>query len=447
MASEGSTTPRNSAATDSTAQQQKNQAEEAARTEEIHVDGEQSKFSAILGILRKLVGVADVINLRLSLPAQLLDPIPNLEYWNYMESPRHFVAMSEPDDDVERMLAVLAWWFSKMLKHTGKVHKPFNSVLGEQFFCHWNVPAATGDDNARREDTVTSSITDVAVDDSDDSGDKLRVEYITEQVSHHPPVSAYVYRCKERGIEAVGLDHITAKFTGLSATVAPGSECKGLFVTLKQRGNETYKCTHPVGSIVGWLRGSLKVQMIETSYIVCEKTGLATVIEFKEERWFGKSKGNVSGRVFRYDAGKYGDSIAAWHLKDIPKACETVATLGGSWDQKVTVQSGGAKGGRAKGDERVLIDMGALQIADKVVKPVAEQGEMESQRVWEPVASKMLQGKYGDATKIKRSIEDRQRELAVARKESGDEFVPALFKPDYKHAGMPELRDDAPVNL
>ncbi|KAJ2359366.1 hypothetical protein H4S02_010651, partial [Coemansia sp. RSA 2611] len=86
------TTPRNSVSADSETQRQKIQAEDVDRAEDVHVDGDQSKFSAILSILRKLVGVADVIDLRLSLPSQLLDPIPNLEYWNYMESPEHFVA-------------------------------------------------------------------------------------------------------------------------------------------------------------------------------------------------------------------------------------------------------------------------------------------------------------------------------------------------------------------
>ncbi|KAJ2613525.1 hypothetical protein H4S08_002152 [Coemansia sp. RSA 1365] len=478
------TTPRNSMATDTEMQRQKLVGDAVEHTEDVHIDGEQSKFSAILGILRKLIGVADVINLRLSLPSQLLDPIPNLEYWNYMDSPEHFVAMhalntisapgwfgllalrelssqiTEPDDEVERMLAMLAWWFSKLLKHTGKVHKPFNSVLGEQFFCKWEVggngstsnATQTATDNvsanssdAKREDTVASSITNVSAGNSSSGGSKLSVEYITEQVSHHPPVSAFVYRCKERGIEAAGVDHIAAKFTGLSATVATGSECRGIFVTLKQRNDEMYKSTHPVGSIVGWMRGSLKVQLIESSYIVCAKTGLATIIEFKEERWFGKNKGNVTGKVFRYDDKVHGDKIAGWRLKDIPKACTTVATFGGNWDQKVMVQR---VDGTSKDDaERLLIDMAVLQAAEKQVKPVEEQGEMESRRIWGPVASKMLEGKFSEATRIKRGIEDKQRALAAARKERGEVVVPVLFKPDYSSNGKPELLDDAPINI
>ncbi|KAJ1719887.1 hypothetical protein LPJ53_005422 [Coemansia erecta] len=443
MAKDIDATPRNSESIDDEMRSLKIQDTGVDRAEDIQVDSDQSKFSAMLGILRKVAGVSDVINLRLSLPSQLLDPIPNLEYWNYMDRPEYFVEISESDDEVERMLAVLAWWFSKLLKHSGKVLKPFNSVLGEQFFCRWNV---NGD--AEGEGTVSSGSTTVSISEGSttnnggSSEDAVVVEYITEQVSHHPPVSAFIYRCKERGIEAAGYDHISAKFTGLSATVTTGAHCNGIFITLQNRGNEMYQCIHPMANIVGWLRGSIKVQFAESSYIVCEKSGLAALVEFKEERWFGKNKENVSGKVFRYDAVQYGEQIAQWKLKDIPKSCAVVATFGGDWDRRVAVR-------RTDGScaERTLVDLTGLEVVDKTVRPVDEQGEMESRRIWGPVAAKMLQGKYGEATRLKRGIEEGQRALAAARKERGEEFAPALFKKESKVRGKPELLDDAPVNV
>ncbi|KAJ1945964.1 hypothetical protein EC988_005638, partial [Linderina pennispora] len=53
------TAPRNSAVAADT---HKAAVEEVDRAEDVHVDGEQSKFSAMLGILRKLIGVSDVIS-------------------------------------------------------------------------------------------------------------------------------------------------------------------------------------------------------------------------------------------------------------------------------------------------------------------------------------------------------------------------------------------------
>jgi hypothetical protein len=41
-----------------------------------------------------------------------------------------------------------------------------------------------------------------------------RVYCLTEQISHHPPVSGFYYYCPNKGIVARGMDHIAAKFTG-----------------------------------------------------------------------------------------------------------------------------------------------------------------------------------------------------------------------------------------
>ena len=41
-----------------------------------------------------------------------------------------------------------------------------------------------------------------------------RVVYLTEQILHHPPVSAFYGECRERGISLCGLDHLSAHFTG-----------------------------------------------------------------------------------------------------------------------------------------------------------------------------------------------------------------------------------------
>lgn len=45
----------------------------------------------------------------------------------------------------------------------------------------------------------------------------IRVTFLTEQTSHHPPVSAFHIDCPEKGITARGYDQISAKFTGTSS--------------------------------------------------------------------------------------------------------------------------------------------------------------------------------------------------------------------------------------
>lgn len=82
----------------------------------------------------RFIGITDLAAVRFSLPAQLLEPTPNLEYWNYLDRPEMFVAIGDSDDDFERMLEVLRFWFTKDLKYVkGKPCKPYNSALGEFF--------------------------------------------------------------------------------------------------------------------------------------------------------------------------------------------------------------------------------------------------------------------------------------------------------------------------
>jgi hypothetical protein len=50
-------------------------------------NSEKGKVMQLLGILRKVLNVKDIANVRISLPAQLLEPIPQLESWTYHSRP------------------------------------------------------------------------------------------------------------------------------------------------------------------------------------------------------------------------------------------------------------------------------------------------------------------------------------------------------------------------
>lgn len=98
------------------------------------IDSSDSKICANLRSLRRFIGVTDLASVRFSLPSQLLEPTPNLEYWNYLDSPNAFIAIGTADDPVDRMLEVLRFWFTKDLKYAkGRPCKPYNSCLGEFF--------------------------------------------------------------------------------------------------------------------------------------------------------------------------------------------------------------------------------------------------------------------------------------------------------------------------
>ncbi|GAA93929.1 uncharacterized protein L969DRAFT_167801 [Mixia osmundae IAM 14324] len=106
---------------------------------------ESSKLKQLFGILKKSLGVKDLAAMRFSLPANLIEPMPNLSYWTYLDRPDIYLAMGqEGQDAVERMLAVVRFTFCMQTKFVhGRVVKPYNSVLGEHFRSHWDVSPAT----------------------------------------------------------------------------------------------------------------------------------------------------------------------------------------------------------------------------------------------------------------------------------------------------------------
>jgi hypothetical protein len=100
-----------------------------------------------------------------------------------------------------------------------------------------------------------SSAASVASNKSATNGNKVKVSFLTEQTSHHPPVSAFYIDCPEKGIYARGYDHLSAKFTGTSIRVTAGAHNLGIFLTLQKWDDEQYQLTHPAAHLGGLLRG------------------------------------------------------------------------------------------------------------------------------------------------------------------------------------------------
>lgn len=213
-----------------------------------------SKFKTFIGILRRFIGVSDLAAVRFSLPAQLLEPTPNLEYWGYLDRPETFISIGDSDDPLGRMLGALRFWFTKDLKYVkSRPCKPYNSVLGEFFRCNWEVDDTLPEPQHQPSAPASSASSIKSAKISPHK--KIRISYLTEQTSHHPPVSAFYIDCPEKGIIARGYDQLSAKFTGTSIRVTAGSHNLGIYITLKNRGDEEYQMTHPSAYLGGFLRG------------------------------------------------------------------------------------------------------------------------------------------------------------------------------------------------
>jgi hypothetical protein len=151
------------------------------------------------------------------------------EYW--AAQPELFTAIPNADNEADRLLAFIKWFISYLnaayIKRVPKDQwekKPFNPVLGEQWFMSWY--------------------------DVDGSGE---TEVLCEQVSHHPPITGFYVKNDKAGVVLNG--HSGQKTRISNATLV--CDQTGIEVmTLKFRNNETYLFTSPSLTVRGiWYAG------------------------------------------------------------------------------------------------------------------------------------------------------------------------------------------------
>ncbi|MCJ1470988.1 hypothetical protein MMC07_009636 [Pseudocyphellaria aurata] len=420
---------------------------------------DSSKLRTLLSILRKFIGVADIASVRFSLPAQLLEPTPNLVLdlpgstrnlykvgvvVHAVCTPAHREpSIGDSEDGLGRMLAVLRFWFTKdlvggsdggcmapdgnkeMQKYVkGKPCKPYNSTLGEFFRCNWEVeddaPPILGE--AKKVTATTST---------DTTNQTVRVSFLTEQTSHHPPVSAFWVDCPVKGITARGFDQLSAKFTGTSIRVTPGAHNLGIFITIASRDNEEYQLTHPAAHLGGLIRGSLSVTVADTCFVTCPKTRTKVILQYLEESWLGKTQNKVIGVIYTYDP----QTDNRTRIKDVPES-DVLARVEGCWTDQVLYTEAGSK------DPQLLVDLKPLFPTPKIVPPSASQLPNESQRFWAGVTSAILNKQFSQATKVKQELEERQREKAAERAERHETFKPRFFEHAVTADGRPELTEE-----
>ncbi|KAI1109376.1 oxysterol-binding family protein [Nemania sp. NC0429] len=419
---------------------------------------EGSKLKTFLSILRKFMGVSDLATVRFSLPSQLLEPTPNLEYWNYLDNPSAFAAIGTSDEPLDRMLEVLRFWFTKDLKYVkGKPCKPYNSCLGEFFRCNWeaedNAPlidtkslgvsgksglsSSASSIKSAKVDPRTASSVSVSQTPANPAGPTVRISYLTEQTSHHPPVSAFYVTCPEKGLHARGYDQISAKFTGTAIKVSPGEHNLGIFVTLERRDHETYQLTHPAAHLGGLLRGALSITVSDVTYITCTRTKLKAILHYIEDGWLGRAQNKVEGVIFKYDP----DNDDKVRIRDVPES-DVVARLGGGWKDKIVFTLGPKPVDAQPADKKItIIDLNPLAVAPKTLPPAEQQAENESLKLWDGVTQAIVSKQYSKATSVKVELEEKQREMARERERTNTPFIPVFFTQATDPGGKPDLTE------
>ncbi|XP_022119175.1 oxysterol-binding protein-related protein 8 isoform X4 [Pieris rapae] len=260
------------------------------------------------------------------------------------------------EDPYQRFKGVLRWYLSGLYRKPKGLKKPYNPVLGETFRCCWR----------HKNDTYTY--------------------YIAEQVSHHPPVSAFYVSNRKDGFVIEGSLLARSKFYG-NSTSAILEGCARIHLL---NWGETYITTAPYAHCKGIVIGTLSMELGGKVHIICQETGYQADVEFKLRSFLGGADQTnaISGRIKR---GK-----------------DTIATVEGYWDGRIDIKD------KKTGDETSLLDVSVLkeQRLPRYLVDVDKQHEWESQRLWIKVSEAILSEDQVLATEQKTIIEEAQRARA-----------------------------------
>uniref|UniRef100_A0A060TAL5 ARAD1B01320p n=1 Tax=Blastobotrys adeninivorans TaxID=409370 RepID=A0A060TAL5_BLAAD len=337
------------------------------------LDGEGQNI--ILGIINQLRMGSDLS--RITLPTFILERKSMLErITNQLQHPDLLLNAHNGESPVDRFVEVVKWYLSGWHITPKAVKKPLNPVLGEHFSCYWDLEDGT------------------------------QAFYIAEQTSHHPPKSSYFYMNPENHIRVDGTLVPKSRFLGNSAaSMMEGVGYLKFLDKVDKNGNvETYELTQPNMYARGILIGTLKYEMGDHSYIKCPGNDLVADIEFKTKGFLSGTYNQIHGEIKEQSTGK------------------VLYEVSGKWTDVMEIKD------VKTGKKSVFFDATDAKPMPPKVRPLEEQGEFESRRLWKKVTDALTSRDHTVATDEKFAIEDRQRKEARRREEEGVEFHPKLFK-------------------
>ncbi|XP_059387050.1 oxysterol-binding protein-related protein 6-like isoform X2 [Carassius carassius] len=324
---------------------------------------------------------------RVSMPAALNEPVcllqrlcEELEYSDLLDTANH------TDDPYQRMVYIAAFAISgyATAQYRNR-YKPFNPVLGETFECI-------------REDRG--------------------FRYISEQVSHHPPISAC--HAESDNFNFWQDQRWKNKFWGKSLEIMPTGMVN---VTLKKYGdhyewNKVVTCIHNVFSQQRYLEhyGEVIIRNLKSSVCTCK-------ITFVKSRYWGSdgSKNEVQGQVLDETGNVVHRFGGFWH-EGI--CCDTLPNPQCIWKPNPQPKNYMLYYGFSS----FAIEMNELTPDLKPLLPLTDTRLRPDQRLLE-------EGKIEETDKKKDEVEENQRERRKILAKRGEEHIPHFFRKTLDAAG------------
>ncbi|KAM4842658.1 oxysterol-binding protein-related protein 2 [Thomomys bottae] len=217
----------------------------------------RSDFS-VWSILKKCIGLELS---KITMPIAFNEPLSFLQrITEYMEHVYLIHRASRQSQTLERMQSVAAFAVSAVASQWERTGKPFNPLLGETY-------------ELIRED--------------------LGFRFISEQVSHHPPISAFYSEGLNQDFMFHGSIYPKLKFWGKSVEAEP----RGTITLELLRHDEAYTWTNPTCCVHNVILGQLWIEQYGTVEILNHRTGDKCVLNFKPCGLFGKELHRVEGYI------------------------------------------------------------------------------------------------------------------------------------------------------
>ncbi|KAL2860608.1 hypothetical protein BJX68DRAFT_225731 [Aspergillus pseudodeflectus] len=349
----------------------------------------------------------------LTAPPFILSGTSLTEYSAYWaEHPALFVAPAQEPDAEKRALAVLKWFLSTLRQQycsrsekLGSEKKPLNPFLGELFLGKWDSDANVGE-----------------------------TSLISEQVSHHPPVTAYAIRNEKHGVQLQGYNAQKASFSStifikqighaLLTITPPGADKND------PSQQEQYVITLPPLHVESLIYGTPFMELEKSTYIV-SSTGYISKINYSGKGWLSGKKNTFNASLYKESEGEK----------------KPLYTIEGQWSDTFTIKDARTK----KEVETVAVK--DLKTTPLTVTPIEQQDLYESRRAWRDVAANIETGNMDAVSHAKGKIENAQRELRKAEKAEDrewerrffdrvDENYDPLFSALAQKAGLTSLESD-----
>ncbi|KAK4903943.1 Oxysterol-binding protein 4, partial [Elasticomyces elasticus] len=323
----------------------------------------------------------------LTAPAFILSSQSLVEFSGcWAENQALFLAPASESDPQKRALLVLRWLintlhqqFCSRSEKYGNEKKPLNPFLGELFLGHWDAP------------------------------DGSKTTLISEQVSHHPPVTAYCVENAQHKIQIQGYNGQKASFSRTIHVKQIGHS----ILTLYPPGSsapEVYLITLPPLHVENLIYGAPFVEIEKFAHL-SSSSGFTAKIDYSGKGWLSGKKNSFTAMMWSENDKKSSEKHPLY-------------SLDGQWSDTFAIREG--DGGK-KSNALETISSADVKLSPLIVAPIDEQDMLESRRAWQGVAKGIEKGDMDATSAHKTRVETAQRALRRKEEQEGRSWKRVFF--------------------